>query len=287
MFLAVQLSQCIIHALVHFTRVWFHQIRTTEVPVWMESASGAPIPRDLPNRLAWAEACALCVGVVRHGIRINPPAVTGLALRQGPMVGFPLKPAVSLEFADPALSEWRWYRRAASEPSPEASADADDEWEDGGEEFDGDWEEVGDGEIYTPAPEDINRLLLVRCVPAVAGADGAVLRGAAGSSRARFPTAPGPAGWDELMRPRFDHARRARLAAAGAVRVVSFNVLADTYATSALAREQLYAYCPPDYLQAPPHRDRLVARRRVRAWPGGALAVAWGTALRPPPPMSL
>ena len=255
-----------------------------ETSARLECANGTTIPFDSSNREAWAEARTLLLGAAAYRVRYNPPSLSGLAIRQRPMVGFPVVPTASLEFADPALCSWRWYTCASPPTSPSSAASPDcdggvgaedgDEWElaaeppsdaDGGA-----WTEVGDGGSYTPAEGDAGRLLLVRCAPAGRRADGGVEAGPVGYARARMATGPGPTGWAALMGPRFEHGRRARLAARGLLRVVSYNVLADTYATSAFARERLYGYCPSDCLQA-----RLSACRP-------ACGPASPTACRPP-----
>jgi hypothetical protein len=215
--------------------------------------------------VAWAEARILRLGAAVYRVRFNPPGLGGLTVRQRPIAGFAVLPTASLEFADPSLCVWRWYTSVAISTPPEPVASAaenaeEDEW--GGEVLEagdeGAWTPAGDGECFTPTAADVGRYLLVRCVPGARAADGTVEYGPPGYAQSRAATAPGPAGWAALMGPRFEHGRRARLDAVGGgggggggrlLRVVSYNVLADTYATSSFAREKLYAYCPSDCLQ--------------------------------------
>jgi len=76
------------------------------------------------------------------------------------MVGYPLLPTVSISFAQPQLSRWRWLRGQQGVAAVAAV---------GG----GGWEDTGCSSMcYTPTQQDVGCVLRVECTPVAASSGG-------------------------------------------------------------------------------------------------------------------
>ncbi|GBF89998.1 hypothetical protein Rsub_02704 [Raphidocelis subcapitata] len=198
-----------------------------------------PIPPSTPNGAAWPAARLLRVGPEVFAVLQNPPTVESLSLPAFPLVGYPLLPVAALAFADERASSWRWLRlraRAASDGARAASdAAAASEWEDTG----------CSGACYVPTADDIGCRLRAELTPARAPAsDGAPPALGDPASADAGPVAPAPplpaAAARQLAPP--------AAAAPPAVRVMSYNILADQYAGTSYAQKVLFDYCPTPLL---------------------------------------
>ena len=213
---------------------------------------------------------ALHLGALTFRIECNAPTVKGILLRQRPIVGFPILPDYTCEFETPGAAAWRWYRLDAEDVEVEAE--------------DGRGVEIGRSESYVPTAEDIGKFLAVEIIPArqveaPAATDGSASAGRPGyicGRKAYAVAADAVVAAPDLsvhQQRRAVAPRRVTqktepgVACEGemGVRVVSYNILADAYANTKFAREQLYHYCPSSALrsacQKSPTRS-LISRKR-------------------------
>jgi 2',5'-phosphodiesterase len=266
------------------------------VALFADAASAAsPIDPSTRNLAAWAAASLLVVGGERFAVRINPPSVGGLAALGGgasatsaggngtapatalsncrpPMVGYPLLPAHELRFADPDCCSWRWLRRRVA-----AAEDKDN----------ADWEETGASDAcYTPTEADLGCLLRVECIPARrhagqaanaareaaglapaaaendAADNAAVEHGEPGFAETTSPVARGPSLPAHTLRAL---APSTSSTSTSTFRVMSYNILANQYASNSYARTVLFGYCPPQFLAVEYRRQLVLAEIKAHA----------------------
>lgn len=134
--------------------------------------------------------------------------------------------------SSPCLS---WY-------SPEAAEEAPGQ--------DGKWDEVGHGRVHVPSNQDIGHRFKLRCTPK----DGTRI----GSSQELVSAGvveagPGACTFDNR------HMYTVKEAEWPAVRVVTYNILADVYAQTEHSKTVLYPYCAPYALQLD-YRQNLIKK---------------------------
>jgi CCR4-NOT transcription complex subunit 6 len=105
------------------------------------------------------------------------------------------------------------------------------------------WYEVGRGKTYTPTADDVGHVLKLECM-AVDSSTGLGIAAASTVLTSRVIPAPSPTPRRLIPVNSFDGPpgleMEGRIAAPGTFTVLSYNVLADLYATS-----DMYSYCPP------------------------------------------
>ena len=184
---------------------------------------GEPVDENTPNSFAWVEGAVLQVGMQESTVRVNPPTVTSLEVTPYCMVGHAVVAKVEMEFADMSRSLWTWKRcDKMDENSAFLSAPT----------F---WPVIGNEYVYWPTLFDVGHKLLVECTPVNSS-------GKEGYARTCFTKeviCPPAAEYPFAKR----HAFTSRYTDADRLRVVSYNILADVYASSDHARENLYSYC--------------------------------------------
>lgn len=172
-----------------------------EVTVRLEEPDGTAVADDVLNSDAWCHQRRLVVSpIASFRVRVDAPYVAAVAVAGRPVVGYPLVPVgAGLRFCEDDDLEWTWY--------------ADDDV-------------VGVDRAYTPTVADVGRVLSVRAV-AVAGCPPAEFV----CPRAVAPAPSRPAA----------RARASELGERneGALRVMTYNVLADAYSHT---WKELYPY---------------------------------------------
>lgn len=165
---------------------------------------------------------------------LPPPAA--LTLRLCPHILVALR--LQLHFAEEEACQWQWYRqRDGSSP----------------------WEplEGATARRYTPRPEDAGCRLRVECTPGRRGGAGAGAGAEAGPAAAelKLELELGPPGAAECgpvclppspaaVAPR--HVLTQQPTASPELRVVTYNILADQYAGTDVAKNVIFAHCPPE-----------------------------------------
>ena len=187
---------------------------TSNLAQLLEGDGVTAVDGGMPNEEAWAPGRVLVVGEERLSVRVNEPIIGAPQVEGNPIVGCPLAPLAVAEFCELGEGAWRWERLRAGEVE---------------------WSVVGREHVYVPGEADVGAALRVSCAP-----PGAALLTQPGTTLP--PVAPGP--------DRAPHARRlagafAARASGGALRVMTYNVLADAYSKF---WGTLHWYCPEDKL---------------------------------------
>ncbi|KAK9819723.1 hypothetical protein WJX72_001675 [[Myrmecia] bisecta] len=237
-----------------------------------DAKNGAgPLGGETPNVDAWQPGRILRVGELEYTVVLNPPTVKQIEVYGQAIVGIPLLPNVELLFADQASTQWAWLRKPKA-PSFHAASS-------GGHSPRGHpasprgakaihaehgWQPSGHSErAYTPTSEDVGYMLRVICTPVAvrptgysgANGDTSTTEHGATASLDLGPVMPGPP-----VRAAADrHALTQQPLAPPGLRLVTYNILADQYASSNFARTHLFAYCPSKFM-APEYRRPLVVQ---------------------------
>ena len=225
------------------------EVPDADAPIWVADPGGKAVSEESLNRDVLTNGHVLHLGGHAYEIRCNHPSVKSILVRQRPVAGFAIVPEYSCEFHSSVNLTWWRLEGGASEGEDDVSRVC-----------------VGHGISYTPTHADVGKLLAVDIVPTRAAEEGE----GEGDTRTHTHTQivyGRPEGvvleYSVAAPPDLSvHAQRLSLrpgstrmekAAGGAggvggwpLRVVSYNILADAYASTKFAREQLYAYCPAE-----------------------------------------
>ncbi len=186
------------------------------------------------NAMAWKDGNMLRIGDVKYAVVVDPPFVERVQVHGSIFSGVPAVPFV--DTTDATRVEWQWYRFCDN---------ADD------------WKAVdGGNRSFVPGSGDVGSKLMVSCTPVQRRRDpltqeeyelkgttsrlvvGPVIAAAEFASAERLAK---PLSWTE--HPDF--------------RVMTYNILADQYASTDRAKEELFAHCPSEFLE-PQYRRPLV-----------------------------
>ncbi|XP_071755590.1 2',5'-phosphodiesterase 12 [Centroberyx gerrardi] len=204
--------------------------------------NGAAVPEELLNSEAWQDGAVLHVGDVKYSVQRNAPTFTTAELPVSLLAGFPVCPKLEVEFGSLQDCEFTWFKENAPNTSPEAGGNV------AGQE--GGWMEAGSGRVYVPSNQEIGSRLKLRCTPK----DGK-RRGPPKElvSVGTVEAGPGACTFDDR------HVYTLKGPEAPAVRVVSYNILADVYAQTELSKTVLYPYCAPYALELD-YRQNLIKK---------------------------
>ncbi|CAE7271723.1 Pde12 [Symbiodinium natans] len=191
----------------------------------------AELSGDTPACDAWPRARHLRLetpsGRLEIPIYCDPPLVIKCRMTTDcPMEGVPLLAEAELSGCDVSSCSWTWQRRAAGAEKSEP------------------WRDVGRGLRYRPASADVGYFLRVQCHPPRPGK-------AVPSQTSKQPVTAPPADsfrWACLAEP----------CAKPRLRVLTYNILADSCATRKTARLTTFSYCDPAILLAGPRRQRVL-----------------------------
>nr|ACH92481.1 FI09011p [Drosophila melanogaster]AOQ13855.1 CG31759-PC [synthetic construct] len=159
-----------------------------------------------------------------YDLVFNPPWISSLKfLPSCILAGFVIYPTnVQIQFGERQFSKAVWFK--AKKPT------------------DTDWEVCGEGFQYLVTPEDIGYHLKFVVTPGNAlGMTGPVVEKITNSA---VQESPGRCPFQDRQR----HTTNS-LSESNEIRVVSYNLLADLYASSDYAGSTLFSYCPAKYLQ--------------------------------------
>ena len=207
-------------------------LEMTEIKVGLFE-DGKQIEEQTLNAEAWKDGRVLKIGEVDYTVEVNPPTVTVLSIPNCFMAGFPVFPVVEVEFAEKQLCQFRWFK-SKSPISDSAEKSSVNHFDDGDSVL---WQNVSNEFIYTPSIGDIGCYLKLECVPlSMRGREGHMRMV---TSNAAVSAGPGSSPFDER------HLYTScRLEGNEEFRVLSYNILADTYATGEFAENYLFPYCP-------------------------------------------
>uniref|UniRef100_A0A146LH84 2',5'-phosphodiesterase 12 n=1 Tax=Lygus hesperus TaxID=30085 RepID=A0A146LH84_LYGHE len=160
-------------------------------------------------------------------IAVNVPYIRSIALPNVAMTDLPVYPLkFVMKFGAKENSKFKWYL-------------SDDN---------GGWSYIGDGFSYYPKNEEVGKQLKIECTPSNGKVNGDTMSAATVNP---IQPSPSPIPYrrrheytkSELVYPTF--------------RVVSYNILADRYAETEAANNELFPYCP-DYARAWPYRRAMI-----------------------------
>lgn len=194
------------------------------------------------NSEAWQDGAVLHVGDVKYSVQRNAPTFTSAQLPVSLLAGFPVCPNLEIEFGNLQDCEYTWYKESTPNTSSEAAGEVPDQ--------DSSWTEVGCGRVHVPSNQDIGCRLKLRCTPKDGERSGLAKELV---SVGTVEAGPGVCTFNNR------HAYTVKEAEWPAVRVVSYNILADIYAQTELSKTVLYPYCPQYALQLD-YRQNLIKK---------------------------
>uniref|UniRef100_A0A8C2W7Y6 2',5'-phosphodiesterase 12 n=1 Tax=Cyclopterus lumpus TaxID=8103 RepID=A0A8C2W7Y6_CYCLU len=203
---------------------------------------GEEVADTVPNGAAWRDGAVLQVGDVAYSVQRNAPTFVTAELPASLLSGFPVCPNLEVEFGNLQDCEFTWFKENAPDASPEAA--------EGPPSQDAGWTEVGRRRVHVPSNHDIGFRLKLRCTPKDGGRGGAPKELV---SAGAVEAGPGVCTFDNR------HAYTLKEAEWPAVRVVTYNILADVYAQTELSKTVLYPYCAPYALQLD-YRQNLIKK---------------------------
>ena len=175
------------------------------------SCGGDTLSEETLNCFAWLEKNKLIIGDLQYDIILNPPSVVNISFSLCCIIGCPIVPDCKLEFADGC--NWAWY-------------------------FDN--KKLCSERVFTPVDEHVGRSLIVLCVPV--GKNGIC---GVGIEKATPVIVRGPTVCLSDSRYQFTPMIQDK----NKLRLLSYNILADYYASQQYSREVLYPYCKPEALE--------------------------------------
>ncbi|XP_041837429.1 2',5'-phosphodiesterase 12 isoform X1 [Melanotaenia boesemani] len=204
---------------------------------------GGEVPDNVPNSEAWQDGAVLQVGDVEYTVKRNAPTFTTVELPISLLAGFPVCPKLEVEFGNLQDSEFTWFRENAPDTSPKTEVPGQD----------GGWAQVGCERVHVPCNQDIGHRFKLICTPREGSRSGAAKELV---SVGAVEAGPGVCTFDNR------HAYTVKEAEWPAVRVVSYNILADVYAQTDLSKTVLYPYCAPYALELD-YRQNLIKKELV------------------------
>ena len=175
------------------------------------TCGGDTVPEETLNCFAWLEANKLNIGDLQYSIVLNPPSVVSVNISPCCMVGYPIIPVCQLEFADHC--NWEWYF---------------------------DKKKLSDERVFTPLGTHVGHSLIVLCIPVGKnGVHGTTIE------KVTPTIVNGPNYCLSDSRYQFTPVIQDK----NKLRLLSYNILADYYASQQYSREVLYPYCKPEALE--------------------------------------
>ncbi|XP_058824214.1 2',5'-phosphodiesterase 12-like [Topomyia yanbarensis] len=155
-------------------------------------------------------------------ITLNSPSVQTISLPQSILAGFYVYPSkLELIFADKDQSDFQWFRGRMPKSNNAQLIE---------------WEMVATGYSYLVSPADVGHHLKFVCIPKTSQEVGTLSEVI---SATEVQAGPGQCPFE--VRHLFT---QSKLANQYQFRVVTYNILADTYADSDYSRTELFGYCP-------------------------------------------
>ncbi|XP_071481277.1 2',5'-phosphodiesterase 12-like [Diadema antillarum] len=204
------------------------------------------------NRAAWIDGAVLCINDTSFSVCRNYPKILQLSLPTVSLVGCPVFPRVVTEFTAVDACKYRWFRCVKKSDSEHGVNDSkqlnktsvvhsgsNDEWI-----------EVGQEKTYTPSVRDVGSKLKLVCLPR-----NGIKEGEEKHVVMMRDVQNGPATYPFEKRHAFTNERTSQ----ECFRIMSYNILADTYADSDYSRDFLYPYCPAAALDID-YREQLLLK---------------------------
>ncbi|XP_012284829.1 2',5'-phosphodiesterase 12 [Orussus abietinus] len=185
------------------------------------------------------ENLTLVVGNMIYSIKLNAPWISDLALPSSMLAGFPVYPSkLECMHMNKEKSIFIWSKSNVIHQEKHSGKIVKE------------WQDVGKGFVYLPTTSDIGYKLKLSCLPINEKYSGPVIEA---ESPSVVEAGPGHCPFETR------HAFTATKLSGKSFRIVSYNILADTYADSDYSRESLFPYCPP-YALAIDYRKQLILK---------------------------
>ena len=192
-------------------------------------------PASTKNEDAWVQDYLLRIGDHDYPIIVNPPYVEKIQIHGTGFVGIPLVPFVDLLFTD--YCTWKWWKKCQGDEA---------------------WQEIQGAttRTYIPTFVDEGYILRVECTPIQSkkshfddpphGLSQDIPRIFRGISR-MCETGPIRGAPPRPAACRINPMKQ-KWTDASTLRVMTYNILADQYASTDAAKDDLFAYCPNEYV---------------------------------------
>ncbi|XP_018377460.1 PREDICTED: 2',5'-phosphodiesterase 12 isoform X3 [Trachymyrmex cornetzi] len=168
-------------------------------------------------------------------VKRNAPYITKISLPSCILAGFPTYPSkFESLYTDTKRSIFDWYR---NDPVNKPNS----------------WTHVGNGYLYVPSVTDIGRHLKISCEPRNESDSGSKMEI---QSKNVVEAGPGECPFD--IRHQFTKHKLSDRS----FRVISYNILADTYADSDFSKDVLFPYCP-QYALDMDYRKQLILKEII------------------------
>ncbi|XP_072743590.1 2',5'-phosphodiesterase 12 [Anoplolepis gracilipes] len=169
-------------------------------------------------------------------VKLNAPYIINIALPSSILVGFPVYPfKFDTLYTDRKLSIFDWYKNDPIKNKPNL------------------WTHIGTGYTYVPKLSDIGCNLKINCQPRNNTDSGSNMEV---ESKNVVEAGPGLCPF-EIRHQFTKHKLSGR-----SFRVISYNILADTYADSDFSKDVLYPYCP-QYALDMTYRKQLILKEII------------------------
>lgn len=190
----------------------------------LDSVSGLAFPFDGLTNDDWSSSMVVCIGRHRFSVVVRPPSLVSLAVfpRKHMMASTPIVPSASCICSDSV--EYAWY----VETSPQA------------------YRCVSTDMFYFPCADDLGRSFKVFATP-IRLEHNVKIKGRAVVLYLNGPMQHANECSMKHIRSAFNESSSA---SPDELRVVSFNILADAYATSDFAKDVIYKYVHETYLES-------------------------------------
>ncbi|EDV28922.1 uncharacterized protein TRIADDRAFT_20232 [Trichoplax adhaerens] len=201
--------------------------------------NGNRIDENITNGIAWSQAKQLIVGDKQYAIEVNPPKILSLRLPDTIMAQFPMVPILTAEFTDTIKYDWFTIAPDSNEETLVESKIVN--------------HDSTQITAFIPQTQHVGSKLKVVCTPYnsqhTQGSDPSSVTVAAA-----ITAGPGtcPCQMTHLY-------TKKRLTQPDSFRIVSYNVLADTYSSQEHTQKVLFPYCPP-YALSIDYRKLLITR---------------------------
>ena len=206
------------------------QAELPKISIHMGPDESYPVvdPGTTTNKDAWRQDYLLKIGEAAYSIIVNPPSVEKLHVHGTVFSGVPIVPRVDAIFTD--FAEWDW--EVCNQKN--------------------EWVSVYRGRhpAWTPSESDVGCMMRVSCTPiqkrsklAHESREEYELRGV-GSTLLIGTVCPAPHS-ASFGRISDDHS----WSASPEFRVMTYNILADQYASTETAKNEIFSHCPNEFLE--------------------------------------
>lgn len=223
------------------------------------SSSFPPLdPATTSNEAAWCKSGRLLViGEESWTVEVNPPTITSLSvLGMKCFVDIPICPVPLLQFANEEDCHWQWYYSSSSS-SDSAGINAAKAMKDGYHAIEG-----ATHRLFIPTQDLIGKKIKVECIPVRREEDSSMAMVGEGMSTDCGTVLPHPSGHLSAKNSTVSsklgrHQYTQHYTQSPDIRIMTYNLLADQYASTEAAKNRIFAHCPTSFLQ-PDYRRPLV-----------------------------